>query len=471
MLKRTLTSFLLLVVALGAMAEGRAKYVFYFIGDGMGVNQVNGTETYLAALEGRIGITPLCFTQFPYSAFVTTFSGTNGVTDSAAAGTALATSQKTKNGALGMLADLQTPVNSVAVWAQQAGAAVGVTTSVSVDHATPAAFYAHQGGRGSYYAIGQDLVKAGFDFYAGSDFMQPTESAESAAPSLYEQCAQAGYTVCRGYKDYQRRNKKADKVVLLQTEKASNVQRNSLPYAIDRKADDLTLQQITRAAIHFLNKQQKDGFFLMVEGGKIDWACHSNDAATVFNEVIDMDKAIQVAYEFYEQHPDETLIVVTADHETGGIVLGRGPYELHTDLLRYQRMSVEAYGAHVKALHDKLGDKLTWQVMLDDLKQNWGFGAGVTLSEKQQQRLQQAFEGMVSGQAEGKQTLYAKVDVLADTARRLLAECALLGWQSGGHSNGFVPVFAIGAGAESFQGQIDNTEIPLKIAAAAQWSK
>ena len=471
MLKRTLTSFLLLVVALGAMAEGRAKYVFYFIGDGMGANQVNGTETYLAALEGRIGITPLCFTQFPYSAFVTTYSATNGVTDSAAAGTALATSHKTKNGALGMLADLQTPANSVAVWAQQAGAAVGVTTSVSVDHATPAAFYAHQGARGSYYAIGQDMVKAGFDFYAGSDFLQPTESAESAAPSLYELCAQAGYTVCRGYKDYQRRNKKADKVVLLQTEKASNAQRNSLPYAIDRKADDLTLQQITRAAIHFLNKQQKDGFFLMVEGGKIDWACHSNDAATVFNEVIDMDKAIQVAYEFYEQHPDETLIVVTADHETGGIVLGRGPYELHTDLLRYQRMSVEAYGAHVKALHDKLGDKLTWQVMLDDLKQNWGFGAGVTLSEKQQQRLQQAFEGMVSGQAEGKQTLYAKVDVLADTARRLLAECALLGWQSGGHSNGFVPVFAIGAGAESFQGQIDNTEIPLKIAAAAQWSK
>ncbi len=471
MLKRTLTSFLLLVVALGAMAEGRAKYVFYFIGDGMGANQVNGTETYLAALEGRIGITPLCFTQFPYSAFVTTYSATNGVTDSAAAGTALATSHKTKNGALGMLADLQTPVNSVAVWAQQAGAAVGVTTSVSVDHATPAAFYAHQGARGSYYAIGQDMVKAGFDFYAGSDFLQPTESAESTAPSLYELCAQAGYTVCRGYKDYQRRNKKADKVVLLQTEKASNAQRNSLPYAIDRKADDLTLQQITRAAIHFLNKQQKDGFFLMVEGGKIDWACHSNDAATVFNEVIDMDKAIQVAYEFYEQHPDETLIVVTADHETGGIVLGRGPYELHTDLLRYQRMSVEAYGAHVKALHDKLGDKLTWQVMLDDLKQNWGFGAGVTLSEKQQQRLQQAFEGMVSGQAEGKQTLYAKVDVLADTARRLLAECALVGWQSGGHSNGFVPVFAIGAGAESFQGQIDNTEIPLKIAAAAQWSK
>ena len=123
MLKKSVISLLLLFVALGAWAEGRAKYVFYFIGDGMGVNQVNGTETYLAALEGRIGIVPLCFTQFPYSAFVTTYSGTNGVTDSAASGTALATGHKTKNGALGVLADLTTPVTSVAAWAKQAGAA------------------------------------------------------------------------------------------------------------------------------------------------------------------------------------------------------------------------------------------------------------------------------------------------------------------------------------------------------------
>lgn len=469
MLKKSVISLLLLFVALGAWAEGRAKYVFYFIGDGMGVNQVNGTETYLAALEGRIGIVPLCFTQFPYAALVTTYSGTNGVTDSAASGTALATGHKTKNGALGMLADLTTPVTSVAAWAKQAGAAVGVTTSVSVDHATPAAFYAHQGGRGSYYAIGQDLLKADFDFYAGSDFLQPSEGKDKAAPSLYEQCANAGYTLCQGYNDYQRRCKKADKVVLLQTEKASNVQRNSLPYAIDRSREDLTLQQITRAGIHFLSGQQKDGFFLMVEGGKIDWACHSNDAATVFHEVIDMDNAIRVAYEFYEQHPDETLIVVTADHETGGIVLGRGPYELHTDLLRHQRMSVEAYGAHVKQLHEKLGEKLTWKVMQQDLQRYWGFGEGVKLSDHQQQRLQKAFEGMLSGQAEGKQTLYAKVDALADTARQIMAECALIGWQSGGHSNGFVPVFAIGQGAEQFHGQMDNTDIPLRIAKAAGW--
>ena len=340
---------------------------------------------------------------------------------------------------------------------------------MSVDHATPAAFYAHQGGRGSYYAIGQDLVAANFDFYAGSDFLSPTNGADAAAPSLYDLCKKSGYTICRGYKDYLKQAKKAKKMVLFQTEEASAKQRNSLPYALDRSEADMTLAEVTRAGIHFLSKQKKEGFFLMVEGGKIDWACHSNDAATVIHEVIDMDEAVKVAYEFYLQHPDETLIVVTADHETGGIVLGRGPYELHTDLLRFQRMSTEAYGAHVKALHEELGERLNWQRMRTDLQENWGFGEGVTLSEKQWGRLEKAFQDMKGGQAEGKQTLYAKVDVLADAARAILAECALIGWQSGGHSNGFVPVYAIGAGAEAFHGQMDNTAIPVTIARAAGW--
>lgn len=471
MFKKILSVGLLFCLSLATYAEGKAKYVFYFIGDGMGVNQVNGTETYRAALEGRIGVTPLCFTQFPYSAFVTTFSGTNGVTDSAAAGTALATGHKSKNGALGMLADQETPVYSVAYWAQQAGAAVGVSTSVSVDHATPAAFYAHQGGRGSYYAIGKDLITAGYDFYAGSDFMNPTEKDDATAPSLYDQCRTTGYTIARGYKDFGKKAKKAEKMLLLQTEEASKKDRSALPYAIDRTKADMTLSEVTRAGIQFLSQKQKDGFFLMVEGGKIDWACHGNDAATVFKEVIDMDEAIGVAYEFYAQHPDETLIVVTADHETGGIVLGRGSYELHTDVLRFQRMSTEAYGKHVKALHEKKGDKLTWEAVWKDLGANWGFGDGVKISEKQEKRLKDAYEAMMAGAAKDKKSLYAKVDALADTAREIMAECALVGWQSGGHSNGFVPVFAIGAGAEAFHGKIDNTQIPVIIAEAAGWER
>lgn len=470
MLKKSLSLVLLFCLALCAVAEGRAKYVFYFIGDGTGVNQINGTQTYLAALEGKIGITPLCFTQFPNVALVTTYSATNGVTDSAAAGTALATGQKTKNGALGVLADLATPVNSIACWAQRAGAAVGITTSVSIDHATPAAFYAHVPTRGQYYEIGEQLPQSGFDFFAGSDFLQPTKKGAAAnAPTLYDLCTQAGYTIARGYKDFQKKQAKADKMLLLQTEEASQRQRNSLPYAIDRTKNDLTLQEITRAAIKHLTAQKKDGFFLMVEGGKIDWACHSNDIGAAVREVVDMDNAIKVAYEFYEQHPDETLIVITADHETGGLSLGRGPYELHMDLLRHQRMSADNYSTHVKELHAKLGAKLTWEKMQADLKENWGFGAGVELSDEQTARLRTAYDEMMAGTGQDKETLYAKVGALADTARKIMAECALIGWQSGGHSNGYVSAFAVGAGSEAFHGQIDNTEIPLILAKAAGW--
>lgn len=473
MKKHFLTLAVAFVLAAAAFAQERAKYVFYFIGDGMGVNQVNGTETYRAALEGRIGVRPLLFTQFPAVGLVTTFSGTNGVTDSAAAGTALATGTKTRNKALGMLADLATDTTSVAVWAQRAGAAVGVATNVSVDHATPAAFYAHVPDRNDYYRIGTHLVRAGFDFYAGSDFRKPTDANDTAAQgrSLYEQCAAAGYAVGRGYKEFRRKSPKADRFVLLQPEHPSNGDRTCLPYAIDRTPNDLTLQQITRAGISFLTKKNKDGFFLMVEGGKIDYACHANDAATTFAETIDLDEAVRVAYEFYEQHPDETLIVVTADHETGGIVLGRGAYELHTDMLLYQRMSAEHYTRHLESLRKQMGDRFTWEAVQKDLEANWGFGGAVKINEHQQQRLRKAYEAFVRGRDEGSENLYAKLDGLSDAARRIMAECAMVGWQSGGHSNGYVPVFAIGAGSERFAGKIDNTQIPLKIAEAAGWKR
>lgn len=464
----TLSAF---VLAVSLWAQGQAKYVFYFIGDGMGVNQVNGTQTYLAALEGRIGITPLCFTRFPVCGLVTTFSGTNGVTDSAAAGTALATGRKTGNHVLGLLADEQTPVTSVAQWAHEAGAAVGVSTSVSVDHATPAAFYAHVADRNAYHQIGNQLPAAGFDFYAGSDFRKPA-GAEGEADT-YERCREAGYTVVRGYKAYAKAAKKAQRMVLLQPEKPSHGDRTCLPYAIDRQQGDLTLTDITRAGLSFLMSKQgeKKGFFLMVEGGKIDYACHANDAATVFHETIDMDEAVRVAYEFYMQHPDETLIVVTADHETGGIVLGRGPYELHLDVLKYQKLSAEAYTKHLHQLHTQLGDKLTWERMKQDLTEYWGFWKGVSLNQHQSERLENAFKAFISGKDKGASNMYANLGGIADAARRTLAEIALVGWQSGGHSNGYVPVFAIGVGAERFGGQIDNTQIPLRIAEAAGWQQ
>lgn len=465
-----LLSFLLLV--LSGYAQ-QAKYVFYFIGDGMGVNQVQGTELYRGELEGKIGITPIWFTQFPYATTATTFSATNGVTDSAAAGTALATGNKTQNGTIGMKQDLQTEVSSVAVWAKNKGCRVGVTTSVSVDHATPAAFYAHDPSRGSYYKIGTDLYKAGFDFYAGSDFIDPNnkDNKDGNSENLYTMAEKNGYTITRGYKDYLKKCKKADKMILFQSEKASEKDRTAIPYAIDRTKDDLTLADITRSAINFLSKDLSKGFFLMVEGGKIDWACHSNDAATVFHEVADMDEAVKVAYEFYSQHPDETLIVVTADHETGGFVLGTGAYKLNLQVLKNQKVSESGFTRILNELRKKYNNNVSWEKVQQALKENFGFWDKVKLNEKQEERLLAKYNDTFKGkEAKLEKSEYAQDEPLAAEAKRIIDEIALVGWTSGGHSAGYVPVFAIGAGADLFQGRIDNTEIPIKIAKAAGYT-
>ena len=411
------------------------------------------------------------FTQFPYATVSTTFSATNGVTDSAAAGTALATGNKTKNGAIGVLKDLETPVNSVAVWAKEAGHKVGIATSVSVDHATPAAFYAHAASRSSYYSIGKDLYRTGFDFYAGSDFLEPVDKSGKDTENLYDLAAKNGYAIARGYKDYQKKSKKADKLILFQSEAASEKDRYSIPYAIDRQKNDLTLQDITRSALNFLSKDMSKGFFLMVEGGKIDWACHSNDAATAFHEVEDFDNAIKVAYEFYMQHPGETLIVITADHETGGIVLGTGPYELNLQVLKNQKVSEQGFTRIVNNLRMETKNQVSWESILKALKENFGFWDTVKLNEKQEARLKAVYEKSFQNQeVKLEKSEYAQDEPIASEAKRILNEIALVGWTSGGHSAGYVPVFAIGAGADLFQGRIDNTEIPFKIAEAAGYS-
>ena len=449
----------------------QAKYVFYFIGDGMGVNQVQGTELFQGELKGEIGISPLCFTQFPVSTVATTFSATNGVTDSAAAGTALATGNKTKNGAIGVLKDLETPVNSVAVWAKSSGRRVGIATSVSVDHATPAAFYAHEAGRSSYYNIGADLYRAGFDFYAGSDFVEPENKKDKNAKNLYKMADEYGYCIARGYNEYTKKSDKADKMILFQSKEASEKDRSAIPYAIDRTEKDLSLEDITRSAIDFLSKDMSKGFFLMVEGGKIDWACHSNDAATVFREVQDFDNAIKIAYEFYKQHPDETLIVVTADHETGGIVLGTGQYKLNLKVLESQEMSESGFTKVLNAMRKKYKNNVPWEAVKESLEENFGFWDEIKLTEKQEELLLSVYEKTLKGQkAKMEKSEYAQDEALAAEAKRIISETALIGWTSGGHSAGYVPVFAVGAGAGNFSGRLDNTQIPALIAKAAGYT-
>lgn len=471
-MKRTLSFMIFIAVAVLLLPqcqqfpkEKKAKYVFYFIGDGMGVNQVNGTEMYLAEKEGRIGLKPLNFTQFPVVNFATTYSKYNSVTCSAAAGTALATGTKTKNGTIGMDSLHQAPLYSVAVQAKEAGKKVGITSSVSVDHATPAAFYAHQPNRSMYYEIGTDLPKTGFDFYAGAGFLQPKSKKDTAAPELYGLIEGAGYKIIRGNEAFEKQYTEAVKAVLIQKEGA---EKGCLPYAIDRKEGDLTLAQITENAIRFLTKEENDGFFLMVEGGKIDWACHGNDAATVFTEVIDMAEAVEKALDFYKQYPDETLIVITADHETGGIALGTGKYALNLQALQYQKLSKEELTRKIQELRTAKGNKVSWEDVRGVLSENLGFWKEVKLSDKQETRLKEIYKrSFGKNGVKLEKNLYAENELLAAEAIEIMDSIALVGWTSGGHSAGVVPVFAIGVGSHLFSGKLDNTDIPRKIAEAA----
>lgn len=456
---------LFFVLLAGVTYAQQAKYVFYFIGDGMGVNQVNGTEMYLAEQEGRIGVKPLLFTQFPAVGVATTFSATNSVTDSSAAGTALATGVKTYNGAIGM-DDQKNVIQTVAEKAKKAGKKVGVTTSVSVDHATPAAFYAHQPNRNMYYEIALDLPKANFDFYAGGGFLKPTTTADKKeAPSIFPIIEEAGYTIAKGVDDFKAKAAQADKMVLIQKDDANP---SCLPYSIDRKDGDLTLAEITESAISFLTKGKNKGFFLMVEGGKIDWACHGNDAATVFNEVNDMDQAVKVAYEFYKKHPKETLIVITADHETGGIVLGTGKYELNLKALQYQKHSADGLSNRISELRKSKGNKVTWEEMKTFLSEEMGFWSKLPISWEQERRLHDEFDkSFVKNKVVFAESMYSKSEPIAACAKEVINEIAMVDWTSGGHSGGYVPVFAIGAGSQLFGEKIDNTEIAKRIAKVA----
>lgn len=456
---------LLVIFLVSTVWAQQAKYVFYFIGDGMGVNQVNGAEMYLAEQEGRIGVKPLLFTTFPAGTMATTFSATNSVTDSSAAGTALATGEKTYNGAVSMDDD-KNVLSTVAERAKKAGWKVGIATSVSVDHATPAAFYAHQPNRSRYYEIALDLPKAGFDFYAGSGFLKPTTTADKKeAPNVFPIIEEAGYTIARGLDEYKEKAADAKKMILIQKEGAEP---SCLPYAIDHEEGDLTLPEITESAVSFLSKGNKKGFFLMVEGGKIDWACHSNDPVTVFEEVIDLDNAVRVAYEFYKKHPKETLIVVTADHETGGMGLGIGKYELHLKSLLNQKQSQDLLSKAITDLRKDKAGKASWNEIKDLLTEKMGFWKELPLTWEQEKMLRDEYEqSFVKNKVVFEESLYSRTEPLAAAARKVMSQIAMVGWTSSSHTAGYVPVFAIGAGADLFTGKMDNTEIPKRIAKAA----
>lgn len=441
---------------------GEVKYIFYMIGDGMGANQVLAAEMYRAELQGRIGRVPLRMTSFPYTGYATTYSTSNSITDSPAGGTALACGVKTNNGGLAVDKDT-TSVSSIAEEMHDAGWPVALITSVAIDHATPAAFYAHLQGRKRYYEIGKRLAHTGFEFFGGAGFHQPVDPPDTTAINLYDYCEQNGYTFAHGYKDAQAKLN-AGKLIMVQADEGIDRTKSTdcLPYAIDRKEGDLTLAQITETALKYM--ESKEQFFMMIEGGMIDYSGHGRDGATNILETLDFDESIELVYQFYLAHPDETLIVVTADHETGGMSLGNGgKYILNLQLLQNQKTSSWELNNSLRGLYAELGKRVTWEQVKQLLQNTLGFYDQVPITDKEDAKLRAAHKRTLHGKQKDEKALYNDISEIGGLAIGIINKKAKLGWSGSSHTAANAPVFAIGVGAEKFTGWYENTEIVQKI--------
>lgn len=452
MTKRNLFSALALFAA-SAMFAAAPKYIFYYIGDGMGMGQVMAAEAYNRTVSGNSA--PLLMMQFPVASVATTYSASSPVTDSAAAGTALSTGSKTKNGMLGMDADT-TNVTSVAKQLFDMGYGIGIVTSVAPDDATPAAFYAHVPKRSMYYEIGKQAAECGYDFIGGAN-LRGAKGKDGKPTDLVESFHKNGVDIVRGMDALNA--SKSKRVLLLNTD---TVTLNDIGYTIDSIPGVLTLQEMTAGCISHLGKNGHDKFFMMVEGGNIDHGGHSNDAGCVIKEVLNFQKAIQAGYDFYLAHPDETLIVITADHETGGMGLGNNAvgYDLKLKAYDSQRISKDLFDDYCRDLV-KSGKIPTWEQMQEFLKEKLGFWGDVPLSEKQTEKLREAYSKCFeTNEDTTEKTLYNNFYGFSSTVFKTLDSKTGIGWTTNGHSGGLVPVYAIGVGAEKFGAFNDNTDIP-----------
>lgn len=469
--------------------KGKApKYIFYFIGDGMGLSQTNAAEAYLGALENKNGIKKLQLSSLPNQGFYTTYALNRFITGSAAAGTALATGHKTTINTISMDGQRLVPLKTIAEMAKEKGYKVGIVSSVSIDHATPATFYAHQPIRNLYYNISLDLSNSGFNYFAGGGFKHPdgdpdtsvknsmsnfgmgaSETVEEKKPNTVDVAESRGYTVINTVKRFNKLKKGDDKIIAIAPKLGGG---SALPYSIDQKnGADISLAEFTEKGIQLLDNS--NGFFMMVEGGKIDWASHANDAATVIKEVIQFDNAVTKAMEFYQKHPKETLILVCGDHETGGLALGfaGSHYDSSFKLLQHQNISYEAFSEKV-ALYKE--EHLTNYKIADGLemvKEHFGLGDAskeLQLSSFEMQQLKDAFEKSMTYNSEMTKNdqfylLYGSYDPFTVTSCHILAHKAGIGWTSYSHTASPIPVRSIGVGSKLFTGFFDNTDIPKNL--------
>lgn len=288
------------VVEKGDNGAKKPLNIIIFIGDGMGPAEVSAG---IAVSDNTLVVEKL-----PYSGFCKTYSYDNYVTDSAAGGTAIATGVKTRNGMIGMGPDT-TIVTTIMEIAHKNGLSTGLVSTSAITHATPASFVAHNSGRGNYEDIALDYMNGIIDVFigGGSDHFNMRKDGKDLTSELKKQ----GYDVVFSLGELQESG--SSRIAGLLAKQHMN-QAN-----MGRKG---VLADMTQKAIDVLGRNKK-GFILMVEGSQIDFAGHANDIGWLTSEVIDFDNAVGIAYE-YAQQSGNTLLVVTADHETGGLTLPGG---------------------------------------------------------------------------------------------------------------------------------------------------
>lgn len=431
------------MTVLGAEKKGgpqQPKYIFLLIGDGMGTNQRIITDKYVKDnKESGYANSGLYMESFPYSANTITTSE-SGITDSAASGTALSCGVKTKNGMLGMTPDGKF-VESVALVAKKKGMNVGIITDSYINDATSSAFYAHVDSRSKYTEVSKFLPADGFELISGSEYRKTKETDPVPDAMLTEK----GYNVVREAKFFKLLSPEKDKKVVFI---------NKIPYAIDNPPD-ITLAEILKKSITMLDSPK--GFFIMLEGGKIDWACHGNDISTVIKETLAFDKAIKVAYDFYLNHPEDTILIVTADHETGGLELGNMDKMVET--VNSQKCSLSTFTDTVEALKKK---KISAEEFIANFAVKF---LSTPLSDKESAAMEKAWNEFVQkSQPEVKAEKSLKNGVIL-AASKITAERCGVTWSSTGHSDKKVKTVAIGSDSDKFDCTLsmDNTEIPKKL--------
>ncbi|MCD8321872.1 MAG: alkaline phosphatase [Oscillospiraceae bacterium] len=462
------------------------KYVFLFIGDGMSYPQIQATADYLGALddedyfqaepslddnEGATldGPEYLNFMNFEAAGSAVTYDSNSFCPDSASTATSISTGNKTYSGTINMDETGTVAYTTIAEQLRDMGYDIGIVTSVNLNHATPAAFYAHQASRSSYYEIGLELIASDFEYFAGGGLLKYTGS-DGDQESLYDLAAEAGYTVVMTQEEAEAITSDDEKVIIIDENLADS---DAMAYELDRTDDMWSLADMVKKGIEVLDEE--NGFFMMCEGGKIDWACHANDAASTINDTIAFAEAVQVAIDFAAEHPDETLIIVTGDHETGGLTIGFAgtDYDTYITLLQNQTISFAKYDSDYVAAYKE--NQTSFEDVLADIETLFGLKTEgdeddkLVLTDYELSELEAAYEKSINGTAaseyeQEEYVLYGTYEPLTVTITHIINNKSGISFTSYSHTGLPVAVFADGVGADLFNGYYDNTEIYYKLA-------